>query len=336
MDIRDRRGSTSLSVRKRTPNRRIHAKLLLVVIKMQRTTLQRVLGLTVLPAALIASLAVPAIAAAPVIEIGGAGGLPAPSCTGTPANDRGAPKGLGRCSVLTMTTVYPIRDSGTNNPTTVPVDSTLVALTMRVGKLKDSKTCTRYAYHWVRSKIRGVTKRRWTKYCATYDVFAEKAYFDKTFGKGSKVRLVVLRPEKKKTGTVILKKVVALGPMISLERYFGRKITLALRQTIPVMKGDVVGLSVPTYAPILPLASSGTTDAWRASRPPAGFKPKHPTTGVVITKDPANPSLRADPCSTRFGVIFAQSSLLTTGKIADFRCSYPGVPTFEFTLVANN
>ena len=206
---------------------------------------------------------------------------------------------------------------------------------MRVGKLKDSKTCTKYSYHWVRSKIKGVTKNRWTKYCSKYDVFAEKAYFDKTFGKGSKVRLIVLRPERKKSGSVILKKVVALGPMISLERYFGRKITLALRQTIPVLKGDVVGLSVPTYAPILPLASSGTTDAWRASRPPAGFKPKDPTSGLPITKDPVT-HRTADPCSTRFGVIFAQSSLLTTGKIADFRCSYPGVPTFEFTLVASS
>ncbi|MEI7889767.1 MAG: hypothetical protein WCI34_05605 [Actinomycetes bacterium] len=302
--------------------------------KMQRTTLQRVLGLTVLPAALIASLAVPAIAAAPVIEIGGLGGLAAPSCTGTPANDRGAPKGLGHCSVLTMTTVYPIRDSGTNNPTTVPVNSTLVALTLRVGTLKDSKTCTKYRYHWVRSKIRGVTKRRWTKYCATYDVFAEKAYFDKTFGTGSKVRLVVLRPSVKPRGShaVILKKVVAMGPMISLERYFGRKVTLALSTSIPVLKGDVVALSVPTYAPILPLAGSGTTDAWRASRPPAGFKPKDPVTGLTITTDPATHK-PADPCSTKFGVIFAQSSLLTSGKIADFRCSYPGVPTFEFTLI---
>ncbi|MEI7560012.1 MAG: hypothetical protein WCJ63_05400 [Actinomycetes bacterium] len=300
--------------------------------EMQRIHLQRILGLTVLPLVLVVLLAVPAIAAAPVIEIGGPGGLPRPSCDGNPANDRGKPKGNGRCSVLTMTTVYPIRDGSSLNPTTVPKNSRIVAITLRVGKVKDTRTCLKYAYKYVYKTVRGKRVRTRVKYCKTLDVFAEKTYFDKTFGTGAKVRIVVLRPVTKKKGTVILKKVVAMGPIIALEKWFGKTVTLPLGSSIPVAKGDVVGLSVPTYAPILPLSPSGSTDAWRASRPPAGFKPKDPKTGLVIKTDP-DTKKAADPCSTKFGVIFTQSALQKSGVTADFRCSYPGVPTFEFTLI---
>ena len=297
---------------------------------MQRVTLQRFLGLVVLPAALVALLAAPATAAAPVIQLGGPNGLARPSCDGTAANDRGAPKGLGRCSVLTLTTIYPIRDGSTTNPTTVPKAARIVAVTLRVGKLADSKKCLKYTIK--RVKVGKVYKRK--RVCTKYDAFAEKTYFDKTFGSGSKVRIVVLRPVKKPrhSKAVLLKKVVSVGPVFRLEPWFGKTVTLPLAQTIPVAKGDVVGLSVPTYAPILPLSASGSRDAWRASRPPAGFKPKDPKTGLPITVDPVTHK-KVDPCSTKYGVIFAQSALQTPKFTADFRCSYPGVPTFQFTLI---
>ena len=261
---------------------------------MERVNLQRFIALTVLPAALLVLLAVPAVATSPAVELGSPGGIPAPSCNGTPANDRGKPRGLGRCSVLTMTTIYPIRDGSSDNPTTVPRNGRIVAVSMRVGKLKDTKTCTKYKYSGGR------------RTCATYDTFAEKSYFDKTFGSGSRVRIVVLRSVAKKKGQIIPKQVVELGREIRLEPLFGKTVTLPLTMSIPVRKGDVVGLSVPTYAPILPLASSGTTDKWRSSRPPAGFVAKDPTTGLPLKIDPATKKA-PDRCSTKFGVIFTQS-----------------------------
>jgi hypothetical protein len=291
---------------------------------MQRPTLQRFLALIVLPAALLVLLAVPAVAISPAIEIGGPGGLPAPSCNGTPANDRGKPKGLGRCSVLTMTTLYPIRDGASDNPTTVPRNGRIVAITMRIGKLKDSRTCTKKGYKTIKGK------RTYT--CLTYDTFAEKSYFDKTFGSGSRVRIVVLRSVTKRRGQIMPKQVVAMGREIRLEPLFGKTVTLPLTNSIAVRKGDVVGLSVPTYAPILPLAATGTSDKWRSSRPPAGFVAKDPTTGLPLKVDPATKKA-PDRCSTKFGVIFTQSALVKDKVTADFRCHYPGVPTFQFTVI---
>ena len=320
MNTRDLAGQPGPSVCKRTPNRRIIGRFLLPLFEMERVNLQRFIALTVLPAALLVLLAVPAIAESPAVEIGGPNGLPTPSCTGTAANDRGKPKGLGRCSVLTMTTVYPIRDGSSENPTTVPKNGRIVAITMRIGKLADSRTCLK----------KGMVKGHYV--CTSWDYFKEKSYFDKTFGSGSRVRLVVLRPAAKKRGQVMPKTLVAMGNEIRLEPLFGKKVTLPLTTTIPVKKGDVVGLSVPTYAPILPLAPSGTADAWRSSRPPIGFKPKDPTTGLPIKIDPVTKK-PADPCSTKFGVIFTQSALTTGSVTADFRCHYPGVPTFEFTVI---
>ena len=271
-------------------------------------------------------LAVPATAKAPIIEIGAPGGLPAPSCTGTPENDRAKPKGLGRCSVLTRTTVYPASDGGTVNPTTVPQDAKLVAVTLRVGKVADSRKCTLYAYKRVKGKR--------TRYCKTYDVFSEKSYFDKTFGSGSRVRIAVLRAvaKPKKSTAIILKKVVALSPEIRLEPWFGKTVSLPLDRPLDVKKGDVVGLSVPTYAPILPIQVTDNGDRWRASRPPAGFKPVDPLTGLEVKIDPETKK-RPDVCSTKWGVIFVQSAITTANTTTDFRCRYPGAPTFQFTLI---
>jgi hypothetical protein len=223
-----------------------------------------------------------------------------------------------------MTTVYPIRDGSTENPTTVPRNGRIVALTMRVGKLKDSKTCTKKGYKVIKGK------RTYT--CLTYDTFAEKSYFDKTFGSGSRIRIVVLRAATRRKGQVMPKKVVEMGREIRLEPLFGKTVTLPLVTTIPVRKGDVVGLSVSTYAPILPLTASGSTDKWRSSRPPAGFVAKDPNTGLPLKIDPATKKA-PDRCSTKFGVIFTQSAITRSNVTADFRCHYPGVPSFKFTVV---
>jgi hypothetical protein len=266
--------------------------------------------------------AVPATAKAPVIEIGGPGGLPTPSCDGTPGNDRGKPNGLGRCSVLTRTTLYPTKDGTSANPTTVPKTSKLVAITLRLGMLKDSRRCTKY------KRVKG------KRVCAKYDTFAEKTYFNRTFGSGSRVRIAVLRAVKKRKGSKALvpKKTVFLGPEIRLEKWFGRTVTLPLSSPITVTKGDIVGLSVPTYAPILPVQATDNGDRWRSSRPPSGFKPVDPATGKVVTIDP-DTKKRPDPCKAKWGVIFVQSAVTTAGSTADFRCRYPGTPTFQFTLI---
>jgi len=212
------------------------------------------------------------------------------------------------------------------NPTTVTQDSKLVAVTLRVGKLADSKRCTLYAYKRVKGKR--------TKYCKTYDVFNEKSYFDKTFGNGSRVQVAVLRPVAKPRNSkaIILRKVVALTPEIRLEKWFGKTVSLPLDKPLNVKKNDVIGLSIPTYAPILPIQTVDNGDRWRASRPPAGFKPVDPVTGLEVKIDPETKK-SPDLCATKWGVIFVQSAVVKPGPTVDFRCRYPGAPTFQFTLI---
>ena len=52
---------------------------------------------------------------------------------------------------------------------------------------------------------------------------------------------------------------------MKLEKYFGKTAQFPLATTIPVKKGDIVALTVPTWAPALALGFGNNT-SWRASR----------------------------------------------------------------------
>ena len=73
----------------------------------------------------------------------------------------------------------------------------------------------------------------------------------------------MLRPQKKPNLTY---KLIAQSPLVKLEPYFGKTAQFPLETTIPVKKGDVVALTVPTWAPALALGFGNDT-SWRASRP---------------------------------------------------------------------
>jgi hypothetical protein len=59
--------------------------------------------------------------------------------------------------------------------------------------------------------------------------------------------------------------VVAQGDVQKLQPYFGSTVQFALKESIPVKKGYVVALTVPTWAPALAVGQPGTT-SWRATR----------------------------------------------------------------------
>jgi hypothetical protein len=61
-------------------------------------------------------------------------------------------------------------------------------------------------------------------------------------------------------------KLIASSPTVKLEPYFGKTAQFPLETTIRVRKGDMVALSVPTWAPALALGFGHET-SWRASRP---------------------------------------------------------------------
>ncbi|HMJ33257.1 MAG TPA: hypothetical protein VK501_05010 [Baekduia sp.] len=85
-------------------------------------------------------------------------------------------------------------------------------------------------------------------------------FFNKSLGGESQAAIAVLR-----MGTKLHARLVAQGEVQKLEPYFGQTVEFPLQKTIPVKKGWVIGLTVPTWAPALAAGLGGDT-SWRASR----------------------------------------------------------------------
>jgi hypothetical protein len=88
-------------------------------------------------------------------------------------------------------------------------------------------------------------------------------FFNENEGGTASAAIAVLAPERKPNLTY---KLVAQGPVVQLSQWFGRTAQFPLESTIPVKKGQVIALTVPTWAPALALGFSNAT-SWRASRP---------------------------------------------------------------------
>ena len=84
-------------------------------------------------------------------------------------------------------------------------------------------------------------------------------FFTGNYGEAS-AGLTILRRGKR-----LYHRVLGQTPVIDLESYFGQKVQFPLERSIPVKKGYVVALTVPTWAPALTqLLDDGSS--WRASR----------------------------------------------------------------------
>jgi hypothetical protein len=91
-------------------------------------------------------------------------------------------------------------------------------------------------------------------------------FFDANEGGTSEAGIAVLAPQRKPNLTY---KLVAQSPLVKLQPYFGKTAQFPLETTIPVKKGYVVALTVPSWAPALALGFGNDT-SWRASRPKSG------------------------------------------------------------------
>jgi hypothetical protein len=85
-------------------------------------------------------------------------------------------------------------------------------------------------------------------------------FFNQQLGGEAQAAIAVLRP-----GTKLHARLVAQGDVQKLTPYFGQTVEFALTQTIPVKKGWIIGVTVPTWAPTLASGLPGDT-SWRASR----------------------------------------------------------------------
>src|SRR5271155_550083 len=91
-------------------------------------------------------------------------------------------------------------------------------------------------------------------------------FFNANEGGESEAGIAILAPQPKPNLTY---KLIAQSPLVKLQPYFGKTAQFPLKATIPVKKGYVVALTVPTWAPALALGFANTP-SWRASRPKTG------------------------------------------------------------------
>jgi hypothetical protein len=84
-------------------------------------------------------------------------------------------------------------------------------------------------------------------------------FFEENYGEAS-AQLTIL-----KRGKRLYHRVIGQSPVQELKPYFGQSVQFPLEQSIPVKRGQVLALTVPTWAPALSqLVEDGSS--WRASR----------------------------------------------------------------------
>jgi hypothetical protein len=170
------------------------------------------------------------------------------------------------CLAVSRTTGYQVKVGDQRGAFTVPSDGKIVAWSITLGT---------------------PTKKQIT-------------FFNKGLGGASSAGISLLRP-----GKHVYSRVMAAGPIEQLQPYFGQTVQFPLDTAIPVKKGWVVALTVPTWAPALtPLLSDHS--AWRASRP-------------------------AKKCSDT-ATQTAQTNRL---DLAQYQCLYKARLTYSATLITN-
>ena len=85
-------------------------------------------------------------------------------------------------------------------------------------------------------------------------------FFEENLGGPAQAGITVLKP-----GERLFGRVLAQGPLEPLTPWFGQTAQFPLETSLPVTKGSIVALSVPTWAPALGLGL-GRDHVWRASR----------------------------------------------------------------------
>jgi hypothetical protein len=110
------------------------------------------------------------------------------------------------------------------------------------------------------------------------------------YGGQPAAQITVLRPQKNNRWTV-----AAQGPIVQLQRYLGYVVQFPLPTPIQVRPGEAIGLTVPTWAPILSYNLSPKLYSYRQSR--------------------------ASNCKT---VGAQQNAQTRIGAAATYACAYPG------------
>jgi hypothetical protein len=132
------------------------------------------------------------------------------------------------CLAVSRTTGFQVKIGTNRRPLTAPRAGSVVAWTISLGK----PTATQIKF------------------------------FDANEGGEPEAALAILRPVAKPN---LAYRLVAQSPTIKLKAYFGKTAQFPLERSIVIRKGDIVALTVPTWAPALALGF-GKDTSWRASR----------------------------------------------------------------------
>ena len=124
-------------------------------------------------------------------------------------------------------------------------------------------------------------------------------FFEENFGKASAGLTVIRRGER------LFGRVVTASPVYQLSDYFGQTVQFPLDRALKVEKGNIIGLSVPSWAPALStLTEDGSS--WRASR------------GLKSCDDTDR-----------------QTAQTTVGALTQYRCLYRARLTYTATLITD-
>jgi hypothetical protein len=130
------------------------------------------------------------------------------------------------CEVISRTTAFQFRVGEKRRLFKSPVDGSIVAWTVTLGKPGKK----------------------------------QQAFFEENLGGAAQAGITVLKP-----GARYFGRATAVSPLETLTPYFGQTVQFPLATSLNVLKGQVVALTVPTWAPALSLGL-GSDHTWRASR----------------------------------------------------------------------
>jgi len=216
------------------------------------------LGLALVLLALVVAAWPGAAGSAPlrVVVLGKTATTPPPSCPGKVVNN----VEVIPCRVEGHVTGFQVRAGGVAMPYEAPFDGKLVAWSTTLARPSrtDAKTRT-----------------------------DEVGFFNDFLGRPSRARIGVLRPVE---GTKPPKyTLVRQGPLERLNPHFGSTPIFALEHPLTVLRGQVVALTIPTWAPMFAF-NVNDDDNWRGSRLSGKCASKediqagHPQQGVGKTK----------------------------------------------------
>jgi hypothetical protein len=123
-------------------------------------------------------------------------------------------------------------------------------------------------------------------------------FFEDGYGEAS-AQLTILRRGKR-----LFHRVIGQTPVQELRPYFGQTVQFPLERSIRVRRGQVLALTVPTWAPALAMADDGSS--WRASR----------AKGTCTDLD-------------------RQTAQTRTGQRTQYRCLYRARLTYSATLITD-